>query len=460
MKIKISNVEMAANLYWGKLSGVKPESELSALAKVESLSSGFVRKVVVEKSEPVYQASLSNYEEDKNLISAAAVLAEHLEIGVFIQELSVNEFWVCGVDNYEVIVTSDIICTSDKLLSSIAQLQSDIDSREITVYCSASIYENFLFENASINHEEQDFFSLIGLDPSADPAFNAKQIKSKYKQFTVKSFDVKNKKILLISAIGIAGIIGYQLFGDGFIPKKTVIEDPISSITPIQPQESIEDILKEAYLEEYRWLESEFYPVNTNNVLAVISNYYVSIPKRIDGWSLIDISYSKSVDKDALNLNWSNEGNSSPLFLRKSMSDGVSTSFTLDNKNANTVFKVSSLGNKQKVLELDLFISNHPYKHEELMHDLSLSNIDFSIQIIEPSARKEKILKMGNHPEANIPQIPMRKKSISIKGSGFSKFNTASSIMDLAKTFSVDKVTITNSENLNWVIEGTLYEGK
>src|SRR5690554_3108207 len=162
MMFEVGGKKLVAGLSWHPLSSEKFKVEVATIAEDEDAKIGLVRSFV-DGDQIHRQLATSKNSKCKNVVSAAAILAEVADSILLVEEINKKEglFWLCVVSGHQVVVGHDIIIRKDNLINRLPHVLTDLglDSVQIRICLPASLAD--LASEIGLNAETLSLEDLV-----------------------------------------------------------------------------------------------------------------------------------------------------------------------------------------------------------------------------------------------------------------------------------------------------------
>jgi hypothetical protein len=452
-----NNNSIAIGMSWARLSGEKPQAELVGLSIEVGKRNGFIRKILSEDGSKSYQAALISGSECKGLISGAAALADKYSDLLYVDLIADNLVWICAISGNEVLAGGDKLVPTHDFVSSYDDLLASFGSTdELKIVFSQSAIDALSLDVDDAD-EVVDFDGLIS-------AVGVTKFQKEFSRYKISVIKAGSNTFLLFGAAISVCLMAYHFAGPGFgsNPQPVVVfPDEALDQNSIMVKKNAENAEKEAkeraYAEEVDWIASDILKYNSSRIAKRAYALYRLTPHYVNGWAAQQFIYS-SKNKDFLQILWKKDVGGTPLTLRDS---GLSVSrfnFDVSGKSAITyhdIIETNDVG-QESVIEL---INGNGYSYEMLMHDISSSTgVVWKIAQYSPGDRPTPIEGIENKKEALNRILNIEGKTVSLNGTGENDYLAIISILEIAKAFKINKITINLDEGYKWSIDGDLYE--
>lgn len=454
--IELNNNKFVVGLKWSRLAGEKVGAELSALSKEAEMYFGFTRKLEEEEGQFVYQSALSSEKSVNGMISAAAVVADLVENIILIEKVDDEKYWICCVNDSEVVPGGDELIDFDLLTDKFHQLQSLIGEEELRVCIHESASDLF-----SAKSEAIQFADIL----------EENEIKKPLKDFS--HYKVKSLKGVPVAGV-LFGAFALILGGGAFFMTQNsgpVIVDiepiklPEVQIKKPDPTEKVDkkkipteaELFADAKNEEITWMKERFIKEDPHQIINAISDFTYGLPRFFAGWSSSQVVYD-SKRPDIITVIWTRNDLGTALSLQNSIKNHIGINFSLDGQSARTTHEITGL--QEKTVDEDLIssIQNDKYKTAEFMHDVESLNLNWSVELLsQDGPRRQKIVGIKNERDAFQKQLKLLGKYFTVRGGRLNSMYVFNDIFTKSKSSLIDKININLNEN-NWTVNGTLYE--
>ncbi|WP_170968504.1 hypothetical protein [Psychromonas sp. SP041] len=417
---------------------------------------GFIRKSVKEDGSTSHQVALTQEKSGIGIVSGAAILADGYSNIIFVEKVSAQEVWICAIADSEVLVGGDIVINISNVAIEFEKILDNYKESPPFVY-SQSLVESTGVEGLPSPDETLSFDELL-------LKAEITKIGKEFNSYRIGNTESKSKNTLM--AIVILAVIGggaYSQFGSSLFEKEKEFTPQVDFSKLIHTKvKTTEEILSDAKKEELKWLTEEFNNSNSSQIIRRILAFDIVQEKYINGWKANEISFN-SKNPNGINVLWERSQVGTPLSLKLGIKNDKTTVADLTGRYARSEFEAIDKINNELPDDFDLvkFIETATYQHEHMMHDLISMGYMWGMDRIDLGERQEKIKGLDKklRKQENTRQLKFKTTSVVIQGDNRDKLSALINIFDSAKTFTLNKISISLVKNsFKWKAEGVLYE--
>lgn len=453
--IEFDNNKYVVGLKWSRLAGEKVSAELSAISKETEMHFGFTRKIE-DDGQFVYQSALSSEKSANGMVSAAAIVADLVENIILIQKISEEKYWVCCVNDSEIVPGGDELIDTELVVDKFHELVSEFTSDDVRFCIDKSISESLTNKTEDLQFED---------------ILEENQITKPLKDFS----HYKLKSLKGIPAAGaLFGVFAIVLAGGAFLftqssgplivdvehiklPEIKINKPDIVKLDLKPKVASQTELLQNAREEEIDWLKEKMIKEDPFQLVNAIGEFTYGLPRFFYGWSAAQVIYNNK-DKNTITVVWHRNELGTSLSLQKTIQNNIDISFSLDGSSARTTHAITGLVDRLVEDDIVSSIKNDEYKTAEFMHDVESLGLNWSVELLSQDiSRKEKIKNIKNQQEAVTKQLKLKGKYFTVRGGRINSLYVFNDIFTKSKSSLIEEITINLNEN-NWTVNGVLYE--
>lgn len=447
-KFGVNNISFG--LDWVRLPGEKLDNEISSAITERGINIGLVRKIA-DQYDIRSQIGLADDKAASGSYSAAALLASTEGSSIFVDKLSEEEYWVCAITEHEVIPGGDFVgsveTANDKINEIIGEFGPEAHEQLKLVVAKDASQDLELLGDESLSFEEFIFSNEALLS----------------KDTRINRIRTVPKSAIYIAGLMILGGLLYFLFSGG--------DDDVSALNQMLPGDkpfaalervnlplgpSEDDILSAALMEEIKWLREDFENYEPNAVIEQVMNTYNQVPNYVAGWSASSLVFDVNVRRDKVSIVW----DKGPIGTALTLSNATNLNniaFKNGGSQATTSFNIGEWEKRRVGRDVLQYISDTVYTVDDLIGDVQMLGLNYSISQPSSSARPVPIEGLKNKSSTTKRQLNQRHKVFKLSGDNHSTLRSLTTIFGSGDSVLLKRLELSLRDS-QWKITGEIYE--
>lgn len=382
---------------------------------------------------------------------------------IFIYKISDETAWVCCIYKNEIVTGGDLIISVDNAEEEFAKLAEKLgsdDLSDITLYADKDAFD--------INTGREPDYELNLEDIVESSAALTK--KGKFKK-------ASSQKDLIIKAAAVAAMVlagGYYFYGDELVTASNTnkVEEPTRVDTkkllkqlPKMQSRNTDDfidksitksddvVIREARRQEIEWLNDDLNLISEPMFISYLHDTVFNSRSNLAGWKLTKVTFDFSNPK-ALELQYAKTSGGTALTLTKALS-GKAIAFSPNGDIANTLIALPDLKGNNSIDFRHAINENHDVI--QLMHDLDMSRIGWSMSRLNLTERQEPIKGLKDSSKENERQLKLDSREVIIKGNFLSQLQDIQPVFEKTNKFLLERVVININNKVSWSLYGVYH---
>lgn len=432
LRIKSVHQQFALGLRWL----IASRDEIDYLKDRENLSYGFVNPIDPKVKSP-YKAAVLTSNDYEKAVSIAGILSEKYQDLILVHKIQRNNYWVCVIKNHKIWneldlrghTAGDFICDKKNAKEIIELAQQAFSEEGIAT-------EETTF---STNSAQEAFPDLAEINLT-DMLEGCKKYYPKYKIGWLQSYKKKIKRLIVITSILVASIIGIFYI---YSSQNAAARERARELKMQQEQQRKAEE-KALY---FRNLIQNIHKTHANQSIHQLMNLLNKLKMQSFGWEITNIQYDTKMNNQ-LNVELARTEFGDILSFKKAYKNNqVSEKISNDNNHGNKTLSFgepipSLTPDKEKAAIITgILANNEPEERYKFIATAQKEKLNFQTVAVKKQ------------------QYGFMSSDYTISGSGLWNLRKVEILMKQFPSATVDSVDIGVKDNqISWKIKGTLYD--